>query len=190
MKDVFDIEPETDFLKDNSYLKSYPSLLSFFKNKPSFSAEDVICGAHMVYGWMPTILTLDFDQKDLDPERAALLLMKARNEGQLSDDEISCLGDLVNHSLVGASKLLHFVAPESFAIWDSKVYTFVHREAPYHYRVNDIKNYRDYLNKLKLLKADSRFERFHDSVNVKIGYPVSALRAIELVMFLNAPELD
>lgn len=190
MKDIFDLETWTEIPENTSYIRSYPSLLRYFEGKSILSSEDVICGAHMVYGWMPTILTLDFDQKDLDPERAALLLMKARNEGQLSDDEISCLGDLVNHSLVGASKLLHFVAPESFAIWDSKVYTFVHREAPYHYRVNDIKNYRDYLNKLKLLKADSRFERFHDSVNVKIGYPVSALRAIELVMFLNATELD
>ena len=190
MKDIFDLETWTEIPENTSYIRSYPSLLRYFEGKSILSSEDVICGAHMVYGWMPTILTLDFDQKDLDPERAALLLMKARNEGQLSDDEISCLGDLVNHSLVGASKLLHFVAPESFAIWDSKVYTFVHREAPYHYRINNIKYYCGYLNKLKSLKEDSRFNEFHNSVNVKIGYPVSALRALELVMFLNAPELD
>jgi hypothetical protein len=115
--------------------------------------------------------------------------MKVRDEGQLSDVNITLLAKLINHSFVGASKLLHFVAPKSFAIWDSKVYTFVHERPTYHYRVNDIINYRDYLNKLKLLKADSRFKQFHDSVNVKIGYPVSALRAIELVMFLNAPIL-
>ena len=144
----------------------------------------------MVYGWMPTILTVDFDQKDLDLEGAAALLMNARDKGKISDVDIIRLRDLINHSLVGASKLLHFIAPESFAIWDSKVYSFVHEKPPYHYRINDIKNFRDYMKNLESIKSDSRFNEFHNSVNVKIGYPVSALRAIELVMFLNAPELD
>jgi len=189
MKDIFDLELKTVIPKDSSYIKSYTALLQYFKWKSILSVEDVICGAHMVYGWMPTILKVDFKLKDLDPDGAAVLLMKARDEGQLSDGNITLLAKLINHSLVGASKLLHFVAPETFAIWDSKVYTFVHEQPSYQNRVNNIKNYRDYLNKLKLLNADSRFERFHDSVNVKIGYPVSALRAIELIMFLNAPIL-
>ena len=116
MKNIFDLEPRTVIPKDSSYIKSYPSLLRYFEGKSTLGSEDVICGAHMVYGWMPTILTVDFDQKDLDPEGAARLLMKVRDEGQLSDGNITLLAKLINHSFVGASKLLHFVAPESFAI--------------------------------------------------------------------------
>jgi hypothetical protein len=93
---------------------------------------------------------------------------------------------LINHSMVGASKLLHFVNPQAFAIWDSKIYRFVHSKAPHQYRVNSPKAYSDYLCLLAKLQCDKRFPAFHVSINQKMGYPVSALRAIEIVMFQNA----
>lgn len=112
---------------------------------------------------------------------------REKSTGALSDKEITSLAKLVNNSLVGASKLLHFVAPNQFAIWDSKIYAFVFDQKPYNYRVNEVANFRSYLNTLALIQTDSRFTAFHASVNAKIGYSVSPLRAIELVMFLNAP---
>ena len=47
--------------------------------------------------------------------------------------------------------------------------------------------YVDYLNELATLAQRPEFARFHASMNEKVGYPVSPLRALELVMFLNAP---
>jgi len=146
-----------------------------------------VCGAHMIYGWMPTILELYFEPTKLDLGGATDLLTKARSTGTLTDDELKKLSVLVNNSLVGTSKLLHFIAPSSFAIWDSKVYTFVFNERPHHYRVNQVAKYRIYLDILRELQVDYRFMQFHMSMNSKIGYTVSALRAIELVMYLNAP---
>lgn len=189
MRDVFELEHTTNILVDDSYIVSYPHLLGYFAAKTSFGVKDVVCGAHMVYGWMPTILELYSGPTKLDLVKAADLLTEARSACALTDTELRKLADLVNNSLVGASKLLHFIAPNSFAIWDSKVYSFVFNERPYHDRVNKVAKYREYLDILKELQRDQRFSQFHTSMNSKIGYTVSPLRALELVMYLNAPAL-
>ncbi len=187
MANVFDLEPHTRVLQDDSYILSYPHILSYFSAKTTFDAADMVRGAHMVYGWMPTILELYPEPPNPDLAAGAALLTKAKATGALCDQEIASLAALINNSLVGASKLLHFVAPDQFAIWDSKIYAFVFEKKPYNYRVNEVANYRSYLNMLSRIRSDSRFKAFHASVNGKIGYAVSPLRAVELVMFLNAP---
>lgn len=187
MEKVFDLEPHTRVLQDDSYILSYPYIRSYFSAKTTFDAADMVRGAHMVYGWMPTVLELSPESVNLDLAAGAALLTKAKGNHKLSDQEIESLAALVNNSLVGASKLLHFVAPDHFAIWDSKIYAFVFNEKPYNHRVNEVANYRSYLSMLSRIQDDFRFKAFHASVNGKIGYTVSPLRAIELVMFLNAP---
>lgn len=187
MKDVFDLEPTTNILANDSYILSYPHLLSYFATKKSLGAEDVVRGAHMVYGWMPTILELYSGPTKLDLVEAADLLTEARSAGTLTDAELEKIAGLVNNSLVGASKLLHFIAPNNFEIWDSNVYAFVFNEKPHNYRVKQVAKYREYLGILRELQADQKFSQFHISMNSKIGYTVSPLRALELVMYLNAP---
>lgn len=56
MTSIFELEPRTE-IRRNSYVLSYPHLLSYFA-KDVFDAADVVRGAHMAYGWMPTILDL------------------------------------------------------------------------------------------------------------------------------------
>ena len=187
MPDVFALEPHTRVLQDDSYILSYRHILSYFSEKKTFDATDIVRGAHMVYGWMPTVLELYPEHPNLDLHAGAEILTKAKDTGTLMDQEIESLATLVNSSLVGASKLLHFVAPDHFAIWDSKTYAFIFGKKPYNYRVNQVENYRYYLDRLSQIQGDPRFKAFHQSVNRKIGYDVSPLRAIELVMFLNAP---
>ena len=141
----------------------------------------------MIHGWMPTILELYPEQGRSGLDAAAQTLAKARAGSALSDKEIETLAALVNNSLVGASKLLHFVAPNHFPIWDSKVYSFVHEKRPHYYRVNSVETYKQYVALLKDLTTKPKFPTFHDSVQKKLGYNVSPLRALELIMFLNAP---
>ena len=187
MADVFDLEPHTRIFPNDSYILSYPHILSYFSAKKKFDAADIIRGAHMVYGLMPTILDLYHEPPNPSLAEGADLVTKAKYTGALTDQEISSLARLVNNSLVGASKLLHFVAPDEFAIWDSNIYSFIFEKKPYHYRVNKVTNYRIYLSMLSSIQGDPRFKAFHASVNAKVGYAVSPLRAIELVMYLNAP---
>ena len=187
MPDVFSLEPDTRIDIRNSYILSYPYIRNYFASKVPFDAEDLVCGAHMVYGWMPTALDLYPHTPNIDLEAGARLLTKARLQGSLEEKELKNLSALVNNSVVGASKLLHFVAPTSFAIWDSKIYKFLAEQAGHHYRVNDVGAYLDYLRKLETSRMDMQFPGFHKSVNRKLGYDVSGMRALELIMFLNAP---
>lgn len=187
MRDVFSLEPITQILPDDSYVVSYPFLLEYFASKSSFEAGDVVRGAHMVYGWMPTIVELYPEQGNEGLTLAASILTNAKRGIELSSKEIETLAALVNNSLVGASKLLHFAAPEHFPIWDSKIYSFVHEKRPHHYRVSSIEAYKNYKAVLQNLTNKAEFPSFHASVQKKLGYKISSLRALELIMFLNAP---
>jgi hypothetical protein len=186
MREPFELAETLTVAVGDSYILSYPHLLAWFARRTVFSAEDVVCGAHMVYGWMPTIVELDPGGNALSLEDAALLLTKAKREGHLENSEVENLALLVNNSLVGASKLLHFVAPEHFAIWDSRIFVYIHGRKPHHYQVRETSTYLAYLEQLRQWSVDRRIAAFSDVVCRKIGYRVSNLRALELVMFQNS----
>ena len=63
----------------------------------------------------------------------------------------------VNHSMVGASKVLHFVNPAAYPIWDRRVYRFCYRTpegspaAGHFYQVNDAAAYADYAQTCRLV---------------------------------------
>ena len=189
MNRIFDLEPITHIDRDAGYVSAYPHLLSYFAQREKLTGGDIVVGAHMAYGWMPTVLDLYPIDAGLSFEAAAELLGKARTSGSLTEQELKSLARLVNNSFVGASKLLHFAAPESFAIWDSRVYAFLYNKRPYYERVNSAPTYLKYLSDLRETRKDARFELFHESICSKHGYRVSALRAMEIVMFIHAPRL-
>ena len=70
---------------------------------------------------MPTILNF----KSTEFERAVEIINKAKKPERITDDEILILKRLINNSLVGVSKLLHFINPNVYAIWDSRVCNFL-----------------------------------------------------------------
>jgi hypothetical protein len=189
MSEVFQLAESIRVAEGDSYILAYPHLVSYFASKEVFTEEDFVCGSHMVYGWMPTILELFPESPNIGLSQAAALLSTAKRDGKLTDTELDQLANVTNNSLVGASKLLHFASPDNFAIWDSKIYTFLFRKKPHHYQVRLVENYRSYHRKLSELVADSRFPGLHASVNKAVGYEVSRLRALELVMFQHSPTL-
>jgi hypothetical protein len=188
MRDVFELEPTTA-IPATSYILSYPYMLSYFAGCNPINVAGFVRGAHLVYGWMPTALDL-YPQPDFTLAQAASLLESARTQGTISDEQLSALARVVNNSLVGVAKLLHFVTPDIFPIWDSNVYAFVFEEKPHGYRVNEIAKFREYIRRVNTIRSDERFGHLHASVNRKVGYEVSAPRAIELIMYLNAPSFD
>lgn len=188
--ELFPLAKNLDFKREKGYIKSYPYILDFFKSRDKFTATDFVCGAHMVYGWMPTIISLNTDGIDADYEKGAELITIAKNTGSLKKEEIKLLSAMINNSLVGTSKLLHFVAPESFAIWDSKIYAFLYKRKPHNYLVQSIEDYFDYHSNLHALKTDPEFSNFLAIVIEKVGYKVSPLRALELVMFASSQKIS
>lgn len=189
MSDIFELEPQTDIDRRNSYINSYPHIASYFSSLHEITPQDVVRDAHMVYGWMPTVLDLYVGDDACDLAQATALLNCAKGHGEISEGDISVLAGLINNSLVGASKLLHFVAPERFAIWDSKIYAFIHRERPHNYQVNKVERYLGYLESIERYRGSREFEKFHLSVNQKMGYAVTPMRAVEIIMFLNSPKV-
>jgi hypothetical protein len=136
---------------------------------------------------MPKVLKLYPRSPNPTLAQAAALLESARTQGTISDEHLGALVRVVNNSLVGTSKLLHFVRPDIFPIWDSNIYAFVFEEEPHDYRVKKIANFREFVRRVNAIRSDERFRDFYASVNLKVGYEVSEPRAVELVMFLNAP---
>ncbi|HEU5137537.1 MAG TPA: hypothetical protein VFU13_20505 [Steroidobacteraceae bacterium] len=186
MPHLLDLAERLEIADGDSYILSYPHLLAYFQSKQVFTVSEFTCGAHMVYGWMPTILELYQDEPRTDIAAAADILSTVRQTGSVVDQDLDRLARLMNNSLVGASKLLHFSAPDSFAIWDSRIYTYLHKKKPHYYQVRDVANYRNYHDVLVRHMEDERFDDFHAIVNRKVGYAVSPLRALELVMFQNS----
>jgi len=76
MADVFDLEPYTRVLQDDSYILSYPHILSYFAAKTAFDAVDLVRGADMVYGWMPTVLKLYPESPNPDLDAGGRLLTR------------------------------------------------------------------------------------------------------------------
>jgi hypothetical protein len=103
MDDIFTLESQTEVRQDNSYILSYPHILSFFAGKSAFTATDFVVGAHMIYGWVPTALDLYAAETEGGLDFGAGILTRAKNSDILADDDIKTLAKLVNNSLVGAS---------------------------------------------------------------------------------------
>ena len=85
MRDVFQLEPTTAILPDDPYVAAYPHLLDYFGSKSTIQVRDVVCGSHMVYGWMPTVLELYPDPGVFDLTAAADMLNRAKAGATLSD---------------------------------------------------------------------------------------------------------
>jgi hypothetical protein len=183
MKTLFSTLTQTYIDKSNTYLKSYPHLISFAASKNELSESDVVALSHMVYGWMPTILKVG-DVSKLPT--AVVILNEAKNTGQLSAKQLQTLKQLVNNSIVGVSKLLHFINPEAFPIWDSKIYQYCYQKKAYN-NANNVALYLEYVELLRSIITTTEDDTFYDEVNKKLGYPVTKMRALELVMFLNSP---
>lgn len=158
---------------------SYKEFLRFFASREKLTPHDFVIGAYFTYGWMPRMLELG---GNIDVVTA--IANKSKKE-RISKDEFSLLAGAINGSVVGASKLLHFLNPSEYAIWDSRVYRYLHQETPHQYRIEAPNAYWEYLAFLNVLAEDSRFKNFRIKVDSFIGYPVTDKRACELMMFVK-----
>lgn len=104
-----------EFIKNQNdfYTNSYSHFINFFAQKKELTKEDIILGMALVYSWMPTIpKNINFEILD----EVLPILNRAKKGGIVSKEEYVILKVLCNNSLVGVSKLLHFINPEQYAI--------------------------------------------------------------------------
>lgn len=73
------------------------------------------------YSWMPTIPTIHFQKiKGLEDKVFGELKKLQRGNGDVAW-LFNTLSPVINNSVVGTSKTLHFIAPNSIPIYDSRV---------------------------------------------------------------------
>ena len=137
----------------------------------------------MVYGWMPTMLRFKGPLKPL----LSLAELARRGPGKPHDETLAALlgeaSKTLNNSVVGTTKLLHFLRPELYAIWDSRVYRALFDQTPHPYRVENPDIYPAYLHWLGRMTKEKRFGTLKKKFEAEAGYPVTGLRAAEATLY-------
>lgn len=166
---------------EERYLTAYNEFIDYFKNIDKLTVHNTIIGISFTYSWMPTML--DFRSDKL---REATEILNYAKQGSIpSLTELDILKSCFNNSLVGSSKLLHFINPNDFAIWDSRVYRYLFKQSPHTYRLEKNNTYLDYLFFCNYLTKSSFMTELKEIVENKVGYKLTSMRAIELVFFYN-----
>lgn len=163
---------------EDSYIKTYPEFICFFKNINIISKHDLVISSHFVYGWMPTIIELKFQHM----EDVLKFLNKAKNGIILTIVELELLKSSINNSLVGLSKLLHFINPIDYAIWDSRIYRYT-TDKKSSYGIGNTQLYLNYLLRLNQIESHNGFDKIKKNISIHFNYEITPKRIIELLMF-------
>lgn len=158
---------------------SYKEFVKYFADLKIITKHNLIIGINFTYGWMPTIFEFCSDNFD-----ESLNILNRAKEGDIPMiEQLGILRNLFNNSLVGTSKLLHFINPEIFAIWDSRVYRYLTGKSAWDYRINDYADYLSYLKFCDYLTSHPEFEMVHSVICNLVGYSMTKFRTAELVMY-------
>ncbi len=164
----------------DTYHVSYRSFVEYFSQRQELNLGDLIIGANFTYGWMPTMMTF----KSNEFERCVDLLNAVKSGKRLTNQELMILKGLINNSLVGTSKLLHFVNPNKYAIWDSRVCTFLKNRA-YKQFIERPEVYQSYIALCDRVVSNKAYIEVHKRFEEKVGYLASFYRSLEQIMYMN-----
>lgn len=170
---------ELEPIKNDSYLEIYTNLQRFSERQTIRDKTTLVGLAHMVYGWMPTILTFNKDKE------MKASIFEDISKGSLEKEFLIGLKKTINNSIVGVSKLLHFMNSNDYAIWDSRVYYSITGKKAHEYRVNSVDKYVEYMNKIRLLSNEMDYEYVKGELEKKNYYTqnMSKVRMIEIIFF-------
>ena len=164
-----------------TYYVSYLEFLKYFSDIETITRHHLVIGINFTYGWMPTI----FDFRSENFEEAVDILNKAKSGIVPTVEQLEILKGLFNNSLVGATKLLHFINPHKFAIWDSRVYRYLTGDTAHHNRIGNCESYLSFLKFCDYLTNEKEYEKAHNTICKKLGYQMTKMRTVELIMYLN-----
>ncbi len=168
------------FTENDSYIKTYPEFIRYFENiaPGDINEHNLVIASHFIYGWMPTILHLDLSQKG----EVIFYLNAVKSGVVLSISELKILKNAINNSLVGLSKLLHFINPRDYAIWDSHILRYLTKKKGI-YGIDKPELYLEYLTTIKNLSRHENYRELYNFIYSYLQYEVNPTRVIELTMF-------
>ncbi|MBU2947364.1 hypothetical protein [Zobellia uliginosa] len=169
---------EFDVFSSYVYKRTYNELLFFFQQVKVIEESHLILFAQIIYGSMPTMVNINLDNKD----KLLTVLSKVQEGGELNFDEIKIVKEYINNSLVGTSKLLHFLNPKVYAIWDSRIHRYITGKSS-SYGIGDIKTYIVYLEKIKYISSQDGYNKIHEKIAKHFDYDIQPSRVMEIIMF-------
>jgi hypothetical protein len=156
---------------------SYNAMLRFFEG--DITPLKVLQGSYMIYGWMPTMLKLKGPSDTL-----WALAQKARlGTAEENTENILQCAKTLNNSLVGTSKLMHFLNPDKYPIWDSRVFSALFETKSQPYKIENIDNFLLYLQWIRTFCKTEGFETLKTKFEAEAGYTVTKTRAAEATLF-------
>lgn len=164
--------------KNDSYITAYPEFIQYFETNTPLEKHHLIIGSHFIYGWMPRVLRLKLD----NIVEVIELLNEVKNGKILNVVELETLKSCINNSMIGLSKLLHFINPENYAIWDSRILKYCTCQSS-QYGIDKPTNYIAYIEKLNNITQEEEFNDFYAAISKKFKYPITPIRAMEIIMF-------
>ena len=107
-----------------------------------------------------------------------------RECGLADEDTLRKVVDLCNGSVIATSKFLHFLQPDAFAIWDSRVFAAIFEEKAHFYHLQNSRNFLAYVAWIRQVPIDS--DTF-DSVARYLddNGNISVLRVKEFILFMS-----
>ena len=172
--------PKTEVNKKAQW---YNQTYKLFVNHSLNDMNDFWKIVSFAYSWMPTIPNINIQQSKLNDDLEFWEMLNHLRNGQEMDRKalLEKLVPNINNSVVGTSKVLHFIAPDYVPIFDSKVLSnwnwfFKNTETPTFSKTlsasNQIRIYFQYWKLMEVWKNNCK----------KVGKDVS-LRALEKGLF-------
>lgn len=177
-----------DLLRSIPYMDSHRALVAL---AATIKDDDRNDGLHALacatYGWMPTILG-PFEPENFrrDTPVAAIRDLggteAAREFIEAMDERAP-----INGSWVGTSKLLHFLRPDLFPIWDSRVAERFGLKWPH--QVNKKATYLHYFDFVQeeLERGYPWVAEVVQAIEAGHGYIPTDVRCLELMLFAKSP---
>jgi len=174
--------------EDRWNFKSYIEFLRYFRHLKVIRLNHFLIGSHFAYGWMPTMLRLfpktKANNKSIHNPRTVLkILNKVKRNNTINTNEMDILKTSINNSLVGTSKLLHFINPKNYPIWDARVVKYLNLK---NHNVRNVEYYECFRKRCNEIGKEGKFLKFHRKVESLVKNKVTAYRAIEFVMWKSA----
>ncbi|MCD9572349.1 hypothetical protein [Pseudomonas protegens] len=197
---LIDIEPAIESvtaslavtdLRERTYLATYPGMISIGATRGVTNDVKFHQLSTLVYGWMPRIVRIN--PLHTSAAVAALGAALSATDANYQSIPVKRISDCL-HSVVGASKLLHFANPDVFPIWDSNIEVF--RTNPGS-DMTSVPQYMDYVGEVHSIRREVGFSEFYIafctaySARLKTNgvptYSIGHVRAIEAAAFELAP---
>ncbi|MDO6821327.1 hypothetical protein [Zobellia sp. 1_MG-2023] len=169
---------EFDVFDSYVYERTYFEILSFFQDVRILQESHLILFAQIIYGSMPTMVNINLKNTD----RLLTILSKARDGVEVNLEEIRAIKEYINNSLVGTSKLLHFLNPTMYAIWDSRIHRYITGKTT-SYGIGDVQTYISYLERIRDISSQDGYNKLHQKIAKHFDYEIQPSRVMEIIMF-------